>query len=86
MIETAHLKIIPGTGAKTCISEKHCNFKKGSYIPRCTVTTFLSSETLCETLCSFNTNLINARSPLQGLLVLKVNLIRYFFSDTQVQR
>ena len=39
-----------------------------------------------QILYSFNTTLINVRSPLQELLVFKVNLIRYFFSDTQFQR
>ena len=39
-----------------------------------------------QTLYSFDATLVNVRSPLQELLVLKVNLIRYFFSDTQFQR
>ena len=39
-----------------------------------------------QTLCGFNTTLINVRSPLQRLLGLKVNLIAYFFSDNTVSK
>ena len=52
-------------------------------IPRCMVTT--SSffwNGLVQTLCSFNTTVINVRSPLQGQLVLKVDLMRFLFQYT----
>ena len=83
MIETVHtLKLILGhaflKGTETSRRED---------IPRCIVTSFsFFWNSLVQTLCSFNTTVINVRSPLQGHLVLKVNLMRYFFSETQFQR
>ena len=80
----AHLKIDSETGVKTCIFERHCNFRKGRYLDAW-LQIFLSSERsvcLVQTLCSFNTTVINVRSPLQGHLVLKVNLMRFLLQYT----
>ena len=82
----AHLKIDSGTGVNTCISESHCNFRKGGYTLMHGYNFFSLLKQFVQTLHSFNTTLINVRSPLQELRVLKVNLIRCFFSHTQFQR
>ena len=82
MTETVHLwKLILDKG-KDMHFWKALQLQEGKIYLDAGYNFFSLLKQFVQKLCSFNTSLINIRSPLQGLLVLKINLIRYFFSDT----